>query len=376
MTIASCRSWVIGAVVCALLLSGIAGGSSTYADEGDTGRASDLACLADLGGEVVTFSSPELRMEELKLKWEDHRILQFTGQDEYGVAETWNITVEEGEDGFVSLRLTAREGGVERKLEYLLYCYASQEDSEVDRPVTPVMATERAVDRESDELLYQAQSVDFTLVPEEGDRVRTDLRQALSWGLNNRDELVSSAVIDVISDYLWHNQGLDSPPGSYNGILKLLDRRIELDPMNNSQYCDAAWLWWSKWVRWKDNPEEMPDGEEGVEKALKLLKKGRAANPKDPEYYFEAAMTINPLARFHVSEQYDFVEAFLLRAEELVSEENDEMLVRVRKSIAHMYRLREMPERAIQWYRKVLEVDPENEVANRYLDRLLSEQKL
>ena len=335
-----------------------------------------ISCLSDTC-EVLEFVTPELRMGYLTLQSHDGEILDYTDKGRFGIEEDWEITflTSQDDDKYVTLKLVGAEGPIRREISYLLFCETSEVDEGRTIAVHPLIATEYAYDREGGNPLYRHQTADFKLITGDGFEIFADREKAMLWGLENLEALVSVSVIDVLSDYLWHNQQLDSPPGSYNGIIAFLERRIELYPMNYSQYADAAWLWWSKWVTWKKNPDKMPDGEGGVEKAIELLHKGRAANPESAKYFFDAAMTISSLARYHLPEKYEFVENFILKAEELVDDEGDQRKhVRIRLSVAHMYRIREKHGKAIEWYRKVLEVEPENEIALRYLKRLEAAQ--
>ena len=68
------------------------------------------------------------------------------------------------------------------------------------------------------------------------------------------------------------------------------------------------------------HPDRISDGEGKTEEAVRLIKKGRAANPDSAAYHFVAAHTLEPLARHHRPELMPFVIQYYLYAEALATE--------------------------------------------------------
>ncbi len=181
-------------------------------------------------------------------------------------------------------------------------------------------------------------------------------------------ELSTSTDLDLMSllmDWYWHHEHLDTPPASFERIIRMGYRYVEVEPTAGSIYCNTAWLLWSRWVTWKQDPEKMPIGAGGAEAAQQVLLRGRAANPTDAAHLFEAAMTLWGLARFHDQKYYQFILDSLHQAEQCAKE--PQLHARIRMTLGHVYKQLGQREQAKQWYEKVLEVDPENEIAPRIL---------
>jgi tetratricopeptide (TPR) repeat protein len=178
-------------------------------------------------------------------------------------------------------------------------------------------------------------------------------------------------LLEVCSEYFWHHQQHDRPRGSYNLMLKLDSRRLVLEPENLSLWSQVAWILWSKWVMWKNNPQGVPpgfDGEGKDEEAIALLTRGRSHHAENPLYHWEAGLTIYRLARFHAPKHFPFaIESFGL-AEKYASD--SEFKVRCRLLTADSYKHMGKKEEAINWYRKVLEIDPENSSAKEGIEKL------
>ena len=104
-----------------------------------------------------------------------------------------------------------------------------------------------------------------------------------------------------------------------------------------------------------------------------MIKKGRAANPDSAAYHFDAALTLEPLAHHHRPELMPFVIRYYLYAEDLATE--TALRIRIRLNLGHRFRQQGKTEEAIRWYRAVLEIDPENRVAHRYLDKIRGKRK-
>ena len=171
-------------------------------------------------------------------------------------------------------------------------------------------------------------------------------------------------ILEFCADYFWH---YPSSPG-FDSVIACNNRSVELNPQLIELYTANAWLLWSDWVSWKLDPESMPDKQDNVDEALRMLRQGHDANPSSAAYHLDAAQTIVPLAYHHRPDLFDVVTRYYLYAEELASDEN--MRIRIRKQLGHSYRKQELNREAIRWYRAVLELEPDNKVALRYLKML------
>ena len=166
-------------------------------------------------------------------------------------------------------------------------------------------------------------------------------------------------------DFYFSNPEYDEPEGSFNNILKLGARVVEVDPLQASTYTNVAWLMWSKWVTWKDNPERMPDGADMADRAVAFLRQGEQALANDALYRKDEGDTIWPLAQFHLPDLYAFVIESYRAANALTAD--PAVQVRVRLNLGHVYKQLQQNTEAATWYRAVLEVDPDNAVAKRSL---------
>lgn len=186
--------------------------------------------------------------------------------------------------------------------------------------------------------------------------------------IQNLDTVTNIDDLALCSDFYWHFQQLDKPAGSYNNIIKIGYRIIELDPNVFNEYIINAWLLYSQWIQWKGNPQEHPYGENKEKEAVEVLKKGMPWHANNAEYFWKAALTIKPIAQWHLPEYYSFVIENLEIANEL--DANNKLKARIRLDLAHVYRHQDKKELAIKWYRAVLEIDPENPIAKKFIKEL------
>jgi len=302
-----------------------------------------------------------LRMRRVQLQMPDLILLDYTGKgepDEGG----WQVTLHGPLDtGLWQLRVEQTTDVLRRQVDYLIYM---QSDTPSTAHLEPVMATETAFDIDTDALLYRAQTVDWAI----GDLDRAtehavDLARAAPWIRNHLEQAFSTDILDLCAEYFWHN----SPSSNFSEVIACTNRRIELEPQVVEPYTTNAWLMWSEWVSWKLDPRKMPEGQGQADEAIRLIRKGRAANPHSAEYHLDAAETIAPLAQHHRPELTDFVIRYYLYAEELATDRD--MQIRIRKSLGHRFREQDKIPEAIQWYRAVLALDHDNKVALRYLKK-------
>jgi tetratricopeptide (TPR) repeat protein len=185
------------------------------------------------------------------------------------------------------------------------------------------------------------------------------------------EDLAHSTDIELMGQlmgFYWHHGDLETPPSSFERNIQLAYRFVELEPKSPEIYSNAAWLLWSRWVTWKQDPEKMPVGEGDDQMALKFLLKGRAANMDNAAYHLDAAMTLWGLARHHDAKYFDFIIDSLKLTEKC--EANTWLRTRCRLTLGHAYRQINKMAEARQAYMSVLEVDPDNEVAKRILDEM------
>lgn len=322
--------------------------------------------------ESYRITASELSVSEVEIAFDEATARTVSGIE---TDSEWEVMVEEivheEIESLYRITLQRQAHDARHTVEYLCRREENPDDDQAS-PLTPLMATEEVYNEIGDHLLLRRQTIDVRVAPTgSGEEWTTDKEAAVKWAIANRDRLYSPEVIDVCSDYIWHNAGLDNPPGSFNEIINLMLRRIELDPQVIDPYATTAWLLWSKWVTWKDDPEQMPDGKTGVDRAVRLLEQGRMANPDNASYHFETAATVMPLARFHREDLYDFVIANLKRAHSLA--ESDDFKARIGKFLAHNYRHADQPEAALEWYEKAVSLDPEDEISKKNIEQLKSD---
>jgi tetratricopeptide (TPR) repeat protein len=173
-----------------------------------------------------------------------------------------------------------------------------------------------------------------------------------------------------LNEFYWHHGNLDTPPGSFDSIIRISYRVLELEPTSASIYTDTAWLLWSRWVSWKQDPEKMPVGEDDDKTAIALMLRGRKACPDNASYHFDAAMTAWGLARYHKPEYWDFILDSLKLARKTVKPEEHWLNVRIRMTLGHVYRHLQRLDEARKAYESVFEVDPENAIAKRLLKEM------
>jgi tetratricopeptide (TPR) repeat protein len=186
--------------------------------------------------------------------------------------------------------------------------------------------------------------------------------------LQNLAQVTDIDLLNDCMEYYWHHGDEENPPGSYNNTIALGRRWVQVDPQATQTYTVVAWLLWSKWVTWSNHPEQMPDGATKAQEAIDLLLVGRAANSTDGDYHLDCGNTILPLAKFHLPQYYPFVEKSFQLADQYFTDPAKK--VRTRLNLGHTYRYENKKAEAIAAYKSVLEIDPNNTVAIRYLKEL------
>jgi len=187
------------------------------------------------------------------------------------------------------------------------------------------------------------------------------------------DESNDANLMWLLMDHFWHHQEFDTPPGSYERIIRLCYRYVELEPQSPTVYSNAAWLLWSRWVTWKMNKDKVTIGEGDDKAALRFLLRGREANMDNAHYHFDAAMTLWGLAKNHDASYYQFIVESLKLGDTKVTETR--LQIRIRLTLGHAYRYQKKYDEARKAYQSVLVIDPEHKIATRILGELEEETK-
>ncbi len=219
-----------------------------------------------------------------------------------------------------------------------------------------------------DFVIYSAEGGRLLKVRSDQDKTELAPEEALQLATEDFNRLADAVTVDNLANFLWHNQGLDDPPASYNNVIALYKRAIEIDPAYKQQYFVAAWLLYSKWAVWNRDPERMPDGENKMTAAIEVLGQGSEEFRDSAPYHYRAALTLN--TPYDVPEQHEFVEKMLRKADALAGEEEEELKIRARLTLGVYFKRRGRQEEAEKWFRKTLELDPAHEPASRYLQEL------
>ena len=276
-----------------------------------------------------------LRMQRVRLQLPEMKLVDYTGKEEPDSPE-WQVTLrqEPADPSLWRLRLEQTTDVVRRSVEYVI---GLEQDDSTSAALTPVMATEIAVDIDSGVLLYRSQTIEWTIEnPLQETTNSVILGRTALWVLDHLQQVYSTEILDVCTDYFGHHSDPRGSPYGFGRSVACINRRIELDPQDIEAYTLNAWLLWSDWVTWKLHPDRISDGEGKAEEAVRLIKKGRAANPDSAAYHFDAAQTLEPLARHHRPELMPFVIQYYLYAEALAT--GTALRVRVRLNLGHRFR--------------------------------------
>ena len=197
---------------------------------------------------------------------------------------------------------------------------------------------------------------------------QADDLQTCQKALSHLSQVYSLDLLAQCQDFYWHNGDLDAPAGSFNNIIKLGYRYIALAPDAHEQYGNMAWLLWSKWCTYNRDHAQMPDGATKLEEAKQLLFSGRRANPNDADYFFESANMFFMMTNYSPELVAEAI-ADYKRTDELTIQITQPK-IRSRLNIAHLLRKGGDIPNAIVWYKRVLEIDPTNKVAQKCLEQI------
>jgi len=185
----------------------------------------------------------------------------------------------------------------------------------------------------------------FTAPTEEASLIRAS-EKACAQLMNNLATSTDTGLMLECSHFYWHNQMLDSPPASYNNMIKIGYRYLELVPKDEEEYLNTTWLLWSRWVTFKQFKEKNPDandeilkknfpfGHNGLALALELLKSGQRIT-KTASFYYSSAEAMWPVARFHDPSLYSFVLEGFTISQFIAKDKNEKLYAQVALGLVH-----------------------------------------
>lgn len=322
-------------------------------------------------GEVLpagdyVFHAQTLRLPEMHIHLPTCDLLDYTGKNNSGDAGWQAHLVNSPTKPTVWVVVMEQSSAtVRREIQYWIMCRPAI-GNQGDR-VVPVFANEAAFDQDTGICLFRSQSMDWSI--RAGEAVHgIAFTHAAYWVRDHLDQVFDVNIVMTCADYFFHHPGNDVDHIGYSHTIACMDRAIVLHPHATELYTDTAWLLWSDWVTWTQDPNRIPVAQDHVQKALRLIEQGRAANPNNGTYLFDAANTLMPLAKFHRPDLMDLVIGYYCDAEALTTDKTQR--VRIRTILGHRYRLQGKTKEALHWYHAALELDPSNKIALRYVDKL------
>lgn len=174
-------------------------------------------------------------------------------------------------------------------------------------------------------------------------------------------------TLEYCADDFWHHPEKEPQPGSFNAILTLGYRMLEIEPIQEDLYGSMAWLLWSKWVTWHHSAGDMPDGEGRDLEALALIERGGRIFPDSASYWSNAVGVILPLARRYQHHLFPLIIDWALKVDRLGDVEQQ---IRARLNIGLIYLQMKQFADAKVWLKRVLELDPAHPIALRELKKL------
>ncbi len=310
------------------------------------------------------FQAEALRLRHLHVRLPAGELLDYTGKEDVDEG-TWQVRFRaSSEDPHLwQLQLEQTSDAVRREVIYWVHVPTPGDLG----PMEPIFASETATHAQNGHALMRAQAMDWSL--RFGDTVTTvATERATAWVLNHLDAVYDADILAACADYYFHDPGDEHDTSGYSKSVACTNRMLVLDPQAIDLYTTNAWLLWSNWVTWKQDPQSVADGPAKLKQAIRLIRQGRAANPDSAAYHYDAANTMAPLARHHLPELMDWVIQYYHHAEALAKDKT--LRTQICKVLGHRYRIQGKTAEAMRWYRITLELDPENEVAQRYLEQL------
>lgn len=313
------------------------------------------------------FQAEALRLRQVHLRLPSGELLDYTGEGDVDETE-WKVrfTASSEDPKLWQVQMEQISDAVRREVVYWVHVPTPGDLG----PMEPVFASETAYDAQNGHVLMRAQAMDWSL--RYRDTVYTvTIERAAAWVLNHLDAVYDADILNACTDYYFHSPGDEHDTSGYSRSVACTNRMIVLDPQAIDLYTTNAWLLWSNWVTWKQDPQQVTEGPAKLKQAIRLIRQGRAANPDSAAYHYDAANTMTPLALHHLPDLMDWVIQYYHHAEALAKDKA--LRTQICKVLGHRYRIQGKTTEAMRWYRITLELDPENEVAQRYLKQLESQ---
>ncbi|HVJ64528.1 MAG TPA: hypothetical protein VM901_04675 [Bdellovibrionota bacterium] len=200
-----------------------------------------------------------------------------------------------------------------------------------------------------------------------------ELERTKNWCEARVDRLQSvrreSDALECANFYFFHQQ-LESDLTPFAKVLAYTQRAIEINPANYDAYNTVVWLKYSHWVMYHENPATFAHFKDGLEVAYQW------ADIAEQRFYHHALALkklgdqLNPIWYHYDPSLKERVLRLYTRSESL-SRDKD-LIVRLRLNISHIHRLSGDREAAKRSYLWVLEADPGNKIAQKFLRELES----
>jgi hypothetical protein len=187
------------------------------------------------------------------------------------------------------------------------------------------------------------------------------------------DYVYDENLIVTCIDFFWHSGVYDN--FSYNNVITLNKRLLQLDPTDIETLTNTLWLLYSKWVTWKKDPVVMPDGEGKIDEAFFLIDKYEKYNARNYLFYLNVALQMDALFKYHRNDLIPFSINYYKKVVSLVprtsSAEAVKSRLRSELNLGHWYSFKNVDiANALVWYKEALITDPANRVAQRRIKEI------
>ena len=169
------------------------------------------------------------------------------------------------------------------------------------------------------------------------------------------------------ADFYFSNQGFEKEGELFEKSLQYLERAIELNPQNFDSLSSAIWLHYSRWSTSNLDPTYVQYSGD-LKIAYVLSNRAETFFKNNAEGLKAIADQLFPIWEFYDKSLFTKIVGLYDRAQSL--SHNNKMIIRCRLNIAHLYRKAGNIQTAKQKYLWVLDIDPGNIVAKRYLKQL------
>jgi len=191
--------------------------------------------------------------------------------------------------------------------------------------------------------------------------------------LNKINQIYDANLIVDCVNFFWHHGEYDN--GSYNNVITLNKRLLQLDPKDVDSLTNTLWLLYSKWVSWKKDPTLMPDGENKIDEAFLLINQYEKYNLRNYLFYLNVALQMDALFKFYRNDLIPFSINYYKKVVTLVSRSSSAEAVkgrlRAELNLGHWYSFKNADlVSALGWYKEALITDPANRVAQRRINEI------